>query len=158
MALGLFRRNGAIREEEDIEPAENYVEVNVMDSDEKRLGNLAIKIERLEEFADTERVLRSVRDGNIIFLKIKGLKEKDIGELKRAVDKLTRVQDALPHIECGNVMLPSDAPWVSDFIAECEAFTADNSHAHDDQIDPMCDAIKTLLQSNSAAEKWARMI
>jgi len=78
--------------------------------------------------------------------------------IQRAVDKLTRVQDALPHIECGNVMLPSDAPWVSDFIAECEAFTADNSHAHDDQIDPMCDAIKTLLQSNSAAEKWARMI
>lgn len=78
--------------------------------------------------------------------------------IQRATDKLTRVQDALPHIECGNVMLPANAPWVSDFIAECEAFTADNSHAHDDQIDPMCDAIKTLLQSNSAAEKWARMI
>jgi predicted phage terminase large subunit-like protein len=67
--------------------------------------------------------------------------------IKRVTDKLTRVQDALPHIECGNVMLPSGAPWVSDFIAECEAFTANNSHAHDDQIDPMCDAIKELLQS-----------
>jgi len=68
--------------------------------------------------------------------------------IQRANDKLTRVQDALPHIEAGNVILPNGAAWVSDFIAECEAFTADNSHPHDDQIDPMCDAVKELLQAN----------
>lgn len=68
--------------------------------------------------------------------------------IQRATDKLTRVQDALPHIEAGNVVLPNGAAWVSDFIAECEAFTADNSHPHDDQIDPMCDAVKELLQAN----------
>lgn len=67
--------------------------------------------------------------------------------IQRATDKLTRVQDAMPQIECGNVMLPANTPWVSDFVSECEAFTADNSHAHDDQIDPMCDAIKEFLQT-----------
>jgi len=80
------------------------------------------------------------------------------GGIQRGTDKYSRVMDVVSYIESGYVKLPDDAPWVSDFIAECEAFTADNSHAHDDQIDPMCDAIKTLLQSNSAAEKWARMI
>lgn len=69
--------------------------------------------------------------------------------ITRSVDKLTRVQDAIPHIEIGNVLLPADADWVADFVLECEAFTADDSHAHDDQIDPMCDAIKTLLQQGS---------
>lgn len=92
MAFRLFGRNDMT--EEDIEPTEDYVEVNVMDPGEKKLGTLGIKIEKLNEFADTERVLRSVRDGNIIFLKIKGLKEKDIGELKRAVDKLKKTVTA----------------------------------------------------------------
>lgn len=60
-------------------------------------------------------------------------------------DKLVRVQDVTPRIEAGRVFLPESAPWVSEFITECEAFTADDTHAHDDQIDPMCDAITDLL-------------
>ena len=70
-----------------------------------------------------------------------------IKAIQRNTDKLTRVQDALPYIESGYVMLPADAPFVSDFIAECEAFTADNAHDHDDQIDPMCDAITDMLST-----------
>ncbi len=70
---------------------EEYMEVNVMDSEAGRsTGRLGIRIENLEDFGDTERVLRQVREGSIIFLKIKGLKDKDMGELKRAVDKLKR--------------------------------------------------------------------
>lgn len=65
--------------------------------------------------------------------------------IERNIDKLTRVMDVLSYIEAGLVMIPEDAPWVNDFIAECEAFTADDSHAHDDQIDPMCDAINDML-------------
>ena len=53
--------------------------------------------------------------------------------------------DAVSFIEAGFVVLPEDAPFVSDFLVECEAFTADDSHAHDDQIDPMCDAIADML-------------
>lgn len=78
------------REFDEIE-GEEYMEVNVMDSEAgKSTGKFGIRIENLEEFGDTERVLRQVREGSIIFLKIKGLKDKDMGELKRAVDKLKR--------------------------------------------------------------------
>ena len=70
---------------------DHYVEVNVMDSDDrKRTGSLGIRIEKLTDFADTDRVLRHVRTGSVIFLKIKDLREKDMGELKRAVDKLKK--------------------------------------------------------------------
>lgn len=65
--------------------------------------------------------------------------------IPRNTDKLTRVQDVLSYIEAGMVCIPESAPWVNDFIAECEAFTADDSHEHDDQIDPMCDAINDLI-------------
>lgn len=65
--------------------------------------------------------------------------------IERTRDKLTRVMDVLGHIEAGLVCVPESAPWVSDFVAECEAFTADDGHAHDDQIDPMVDAINDML-------------
>ncbi|MFH1978141.1 MAG: cell division protein SepF [Candidatus Aenigmatarchaeota archaeon] len=79
------------REEESLETeADNYVEVNVMDAGEKKTGKISIRLEKLNEFGDTERVLKIVRDGSIVFLKIKGLKEKDMGELKRAVEKIKK--------------------------------------------------------------------
>lgn len=65
--------------------------------------------------------------------------------IERTKDKLTRVQDVLSYIESGYVFLPADASFVSEFVAECEAFTSDDSHAFDDQIDPMCDAINDMI-------------
>ena len=60
---------------------------------------------------------------------------------------ITMVVDKYAEVfaEAGFVVLPEDAPFASDFLVECEAFTADDSHAHDDQIDPMCDAITDML-------------
>ena len=69
---------------------ENYIEVNVTDSADHSFGKVGIKIEKLNDFSDTERILKAVRAGSVIFLKIKGLKEKDIGELKRAVERLKK--------------------------------------------------------------------
>lgn len=65
--------------------------------------------------------------------------------IERNTDKLVRVKDVSGYIESGLVCIPEEAPWVADFIAECEAFTPDDTHAHDDQIDPMCDAINDML-------------
>ncbi|HIQ49921.1 MAG TPA: cell division protein SepF [Nanoarchaeota archaeon] len=53
-------------------------------------GKIPIKIERLEDFSDTERIQKLVREGAIVFIKIKTLKEKDISELKRAIEKLRK--------------------------------------------------------------------
>lgn len=69
--------------------------------------------------------------------------------IERNKDKLTRVMDVLSYMEAGYVHLPEHAPFVSDFIAECEAFTADGNHAHDDQIDPMCDALSDMLATKA---------
>lgn len=65
--------------------------------------------------------------------------------VERVIDKLTRVMDVVSYIESGLVCIPEAEPWVNDFINECEAFTADDTHAHDDQIDPMVDAINDML-------------
>jgi len=72
-----------------------------------------------------------------------------IEAIQRNKDKLTRVMDVVSYIESGYVCIPDDAPWVSDFVSECEAFKSDDSHAFDDQIDPMCDAITDMLASKA---------
>ena len=53
-------------------------------------GKMGIVIENIAEFSDTEKVLKYVREGNIVLLKVKALKEKDLGELKRVVEKFKR--------------------------------------------------------------------
>ena len=64
---------------------------------------------------------------------------------QRNKDKLIRTMDGAPYVESGLVVIPEDAPFVSDFVDECEAMTSDDTHAHDDQIDPMLDAIEDML-------------
>lgn len=52
-------------------------------------------------------------------------------------DKLSRVYDVLPQIAAGNVELPvnENNALSREFLAESDAFTADNTHLHDDMID-----------------------
>lgn len=74
--------------------------------------------------------------------------------IERAKDRYTRVQDALPYIESGMVCIPEAAPFTADFVTENEAFTADDSHDHDDQIDPECDAIEDMLYAGNPLNIW----
>lgn len=67
--------------------------------------------------------------------------------VQREKDKITRCYDAAPFIESGNVLLPNDAPWLSDFLTESATFP---SGAHDDQLDPMFDAIADIQVAPAA--------
>lgn len=71
-----------------------------------------------------------------------------IKAVERNKDKISRGHDAAPFIESGNVLLPEDASWLSDFLSESSTFPGG---AHDDQLDPMFDAINEV-QSTSAAK------
>nr|QRW43100.1 MAG: terminase large subunit [Caudoviricetes sp.] len=58
--------------------------------------------------------------------------------IQRNRDKITRAYDAAPFIQSGNVLLPEWADWLPGFLSEATNFPAG---AHDDQLDPMFDAI-----------------
>ncbi|HLC59601.1 MAG TPA: cell division protein SepF [archaeon] len=78
--MALFNNKQA----EDDEP---YMEVNeTVHSSE----GVKIKIADLKSFSDTERIQDLVRDGHVVFLRIRNLRQKDINELKRSVDKLKK--------------------------------------------------------------------
>lgn len=73
--------------------------------------------------------------------------------IPRSTDKIVRALDAAPMAESGNVMLPKDAPWLSDLLAEASAFP---NGKNDDMVDPMLDAISDM-GSISAAERLAAL-
>lgn len=62
--------------------------------------------------------------------------------IPRDIDKVTRALDTVPLVESGNVYLPENAPWLSDYLTEFSAFP---NGAYDDQIDPTMDAVKEFL-------------
>lgn len=62
--------------------------------------------------------------------------------IQRNTDKVTRAMDVAPQIQAGNVLLPQSAPWLSDLLAEASVFP---NGAHDDQLDPLMDAISDML-------------
>lgn len=74
--------------------------------------------------------------------------------LPRDTDKLRRVMDVNSYWAAGLVLIPADAPWVLDFTNELNAFTADDTHAHDDQVDPLVDATTDMLANVSDWSAW----
>lgn len=58
--------------------------------------------------------------------------------VQRNKDKVSRAYDAAPFIESGNVLIPEWTDWLDGFLSEASTFP---SGAHDDQLDPMFDAV-----------------
>lgn len=95
--------------------------------------------------------------GTGLIQKIRLLNHIPVEAIQRNVDKLTRVMDGVGYMESHMVYLPEDSPFTHDFVKECEAFTADDSHAFDDQIDPMLDAIQDMLSNQNKVKLWGKL-
>ncbi|QXG07679.1 terminase large subunit [Erwinia phage Snitter] len=68
-----------------------------------------------------------------------------ITAVQRNKDKVTRAMDAMPVIKAGRVVLPSDHPFMNDFVTEHSAFTYDDTHPFDDIVDNTIDACNLEL-------------
>lgn len=73
--------------------------------------------------------------------------------IPRNIDKITRCMDIAGMVESGQVLLPRNAPWLSDFLAEASAFP---NGVHDDMLDPMFDAVSDMT-AISPAERMAAL-
>lgn len=65
-----------------------YVELDM--EEEQQNKQLLVEVERLDNYADSDRLQRKVREGNVLLVRIKDLKAKDMEELKRSVEKLRK--------------------------------------------------------------------
>jgi SepF-like predicted cell division protein (DUF552 family) len=73
---------------------EDFIELDTADAAAPS-GKIPIKVDKLEDFSDTDRIQKNIRDGAIVMVKIKALRGKDISELKRAIDKLRKTTVAM---------------------------------------------------------------
>ena len=75
--------------------------------------------------------------------------------IPRSTDKVVRAYDGVAYISGGMVFLPTNAPFLSDYLREFSAFTPSMTHKHDDQIDATLDAIsKMLIFKKKVAGAW----
>jgi len=74
------------------EEGEDFIEVDTGLEEE---GKVTVKIDNLDSFVDSDRIQQFLREGNIVFLKIKDLRTKNINELKRAVERLKKTCTAM---------------------------------------------------------------
>lgn len=79
---------------EDMPPEEGYVELDT-EAEEIR-SKVVVRPFMIEDFEDIKPILDCMREGHTIALiNIRPLKEKDLVELKRAINKLKKTTDAI---------------------------------------------------------------
>ena len=77
------------------ELSDDYVEIDTTLSKDKK-AKISVRPFIVQDFADIKPALDSLREGmTIALVNIKQLKERDIVELKRAVNKLKKTCDAI---------------------------------------------------------------
>lgn len=70
---------------------DEYVELE--SSDEKK-SKVPIEIEKINEYSDSDRIQRKAREGTIMLVRVKELRERNVGELKRCVERIKRTVEA----------------------------------------------------------------
>lgn len=72
---------------DEMEPDE-YVELESVNTAEQ--GKVKIRVATLHEVKDAEKVQKMLRQGSIVWVKIKPLKDKDMTDLKRAIERIKK--------------------------------------------------------------------
>ena len=62
---------------------------------EERKEEIKIKVEKVNEFSDTEKVLNLLRENYIVLVNIKDLRQRDLNELKRVVNRIKKSVEAI---------------------------------------------------------------
>lgn len=78
----------------ELEAEEEYVELDTADTE--GMSKIMVRPFTIEDFSDIKPILDVLREGNtIVLVNIRPLKDKDLIELKRAVNKLKNTCDAI---------------------------------------------------------------
>jgi len=85
---------GSKKEYDELDAEEGYVELDSEGGDNH--SRILVRPFQLDDFEDVKPILDSLREGyTIALVNIKPLKERDLVELKRAINKLKKTTDAI---------------------------------------------------------------
>ena len=89
--VSLSKIKEKLKQQKSDEPSDDFVEMKEDNSGEQKVS---VRIEQLQGVADADRIQQFVREGHVVFLRIRELRTKDIAELKRAVERLKKTIEA----------------------------------------------------------------
>lgn len=99
----------------------------------KKLKNGPLRHLAIEDKASGTGLIQSIRKDALCPVKA----------IQRNKDKYTRLMDTQGYIESGYIKIPANADFINDFLVEMEAINPE-FNTHDDQLDPMMDAISEM--------------
>ena len=70
-------------------PNEDYLEIDHAEEEPVKSVK-TVEIEKMDTFTDSDRIQRKVREGGIMLVKIRDLRNRDVSELKRAVERIKK--------------------------------------------------------------------
>jgi SepF-like predicted cell division protein (DUF552 family) len=79
--------------EKPVDEGPDFVELDTSAFNEST--GVTVRIETLKDLLDTDRIQYLLREGNVVFLNIGGLRRRDLSELKRSVEKLKKTVAAM---------------------------------------------------------------
>jgi SepF-like predicted cell division protein (DUF552 family) len=93
MVFGKLRDMVSKKKENQEENNPEYVEITEdMAKNDNKVG---VRIETLADYNDTDRIQQILREGNVVFLRVRDLRSKNMAELKRSVEKLKKTCTAM---------------------------------------------------------------
>jgi SepF-like predicted cell division protein (DUF552 family) len=69
--------------------SDDYVELEQTEEEVKK-GPLTVEVEHLDNYTDSDRIQRKLREGTVLLIKMTELKQRDGEELKRAVERIKK--------------------------------------------------------------------
>ncbi|MBU1199130.1 MAG: cell division protein SepF [Nanoarchaeota archaeon] len=94
--FSLKRRKKNVYDEDDhLQAEDEYVELNT-EANQGKSSKILVRPFVMNDFSDIKNILDALREGyTIALVNIKPLKDKDLVELKRAINKLKKTTDAI---------------------------------------------------------------
>ncbi len=77
------------------EDEDEYIEISDIPKDKSSAGKILVRIEKLKDVKDVENILKELRENKILFVSTQELKNKDIHELRRCIEKIKRTVTAM---------------------------------------------------------------
>ena len=73
------------KEQKTVDEIEEYTELPMDEEEQKKIS---IVIEKLDGLSNVDRIMKQVREGRIVVVKIKELREQNLDELKHAISRM----------------------------------------------------------------------
>ena len=102
-----------------------------------------VLISQAEEWKPNAVLVEDRASGQSLLQELKSATAYPVLPIKVDSDKVSRAQAVTAMVEAGNVYLPEDAPWLSDYLDELACFP---TGVHDDAVDSTTQALNYLRE------------